>query len=117
MITPAEIINYVNEKYLTVPDHPWQKYLDYTVLRHRHSGKWYGLIMKVPAHKLGLSGTDKVEVINLKSDPLLVNMLNHPDIFPAYHMNKKHWITVLLNRSMPKAEIFRLIDLSFELTN
>lgn len=37
-------------------------------------------------------------------------------ILPAYHMNKEHWITVLLDGTVEKEEICNLIDISFELT-
>lgn len=33
--------------YETEPDYPWQKWLDYAVLRHRENRKWYGLLMTV----------------------------------------------------------------------
>jgi len=55
--------------------------------------------------------------INLKCDPQEAIMLR--DIFsaviPGYHMNKKHWNTVLLDNSMPDGEIQRMIDNSYAL--
>jgi predicted DNA-binding protein (MmcQ/YjbR family) len=35
---------------------------------------------------------------------------------PAYHMNKEHWLTVLLDNTVPEKEIYELIDDSYELT-
>ncbi len=35
---------------------------------------------------------------------------------PAYHMNKEHWITILLDGSVEREKIKQLIDLSYELT-
>lgn len=55
--------------------------------------------------------------LNLKCDPDEALALR--DIFPAvtpgYHMNKKHWNTVLLDGSVPEGEIERMIDNSYRL--
>ncbi len=55
--------------------------------------------------------------INLKCDPDQAFILR--DIFdaviPGYHMNKKHWNTVILNGSIPTSEIERMIDHSYGL--
>ncbi|MBQ0754017.1 MAG: MmcQ/YjbR family DNA-binding protein [Gammaproteobacteria bacterium] len=60
---------------------------------------------------------DGAAQINLKCDPHEALMLR--DIFPAvrpgYHMNKKHWNTVLLDGSIPRGEVERMIDLSWSL--
>lgn len=58
-----------------------------------------------------------MEQINLKCDPHEALMLR--DIFAAvqagYHMNKKHWNTVLLDGSVPRGEVERMIDMSWQL--
>ena len=55
--------------------------------------------------------------INLKCDPAQAAALR--DLFPAvsagYHMNKKHWNTVLLDGSIPPGELTRMIDHSYRL--
>ena len=60
---------------------------------------------------------DHVTRVNLKCDPLETIQLR--DIFdgvtPGYHMNKKHWNTVLVNDSIPCGEIERMIDASYRL--
>lgn len=55
--------------------------------------------------------------LNLKCDPTLSLHLRsqYPEITPGYHMNKKHWNTVLIDGKLPDDEIFRLIDHSYEL--
>ncbi|MBD7913424.1 MmcQ/YjbR family DNA-binding protein [Clostridium cibarium] len=117
MIEREEIFNYVKGKFYTEPDYPWLKYPDHAVLRHEGGGKWYGLIMNVPRIKLGLTGKGSVEILNLKCDPELKSILRDQEgILPAYHMNKEHWITIVLNSSFPKEEINNLIDLSYDLT-
>lgn len=55
--------------------------------------------------------------INLKCDPHQAFILR--DIFeaviPGYHMNKKHWNTVILDGSIPRGEVERMIDHSYSL--
>ncbi|APM41230.1 MmcQ family protein [Clostridium kluyveri] len=89
-----EIFDYVKEKFDTEPD----KYPDYAVLRHDGSGKWYGLIMNVPRIKLDFTKKGSDEILDLKCDPALNSLLgSHQGILPAYHMNTKHWITIVLD--------------------
>jgi predicted DNA-binding protein (MmcQ/YjbR family) len=117
VIEREEIFAYVKEKFDTEPDHPWFKYPDYVVLRHEGGGKWYGLIMNVPRIKLGLTGKGSAEILDLKCDPALNSLLrDQQGILPAYHMNKEHWITIELDSSFPKEEIYNLINLSYDLT-
>ncbi len=111
------VLKYVREKYGTEPEYLWVKYPDYAVLRHSDSGKWYAVIMNVQKSKLGLSGSENVEIINVKADRLMLGSLIMRDgIMPGYHQNKENWISVLLDGTVNKEEIFWLIDLSFNLT-
>lgn len=117
MINREEILAYVKGKFDTEPDYPWVKHPDYAVLRHKWAGKWYGVIMNVPRVKLGLSGEGRVDIINLKGNPELNSLLrSQQGILPAYHMNKEHWITIVLDSPFPKDEIFNLINSSYSLT-
>lgn len=111
-----EILAWCMETYDTVPDHPWAKYPENAVLRGK-SGKWYGLIMPVPRDKLKLPGNDNVDVLNVKCDSNLIGSLRQKEGFlPAYHMNKENWISILLDGTVPEAEIRTLIDLSYQMT-
>ena len=55
--------------------------------------------------------------MNLKCDPQEALMLRDvfEDVIPGYHMNKKHWNTVIINGSIPNREIERMIDHSYGL--
>ncbi|WP_440056236.1 MmcQ/YjbR family DNA-binding protein [Pseudoalteromonas sp. T1lg65] len=55
--------------------------------------------------------------VNLKCDPDEANALRDifPAVLPGYHMNKKHWNTVILDGSIPVGELQRMIDNSFRL--
>ena len=117
MIERQEIFAYVKEKFDTEPDYPWLKYPDYAVFRHDGGGKWYGLIMKVPRIKLGLTEKGSAEILDLKCEPALNGALRgQQGILPAYHMNKEHWITIVLDSPFPNEEIYNLINLSYDLT-
>lgn len=111
------IITYVDEKYGTIPENPWIKDPESTVLRHRNNAKWYGLLMNIPSSKLGFNDGKNVEILNVKSDPILIeSLVDNKTYFKAYHMNRIHWITVLLKNVQNEEEIFNLISLSYDMT-
>ena len=111
------ILAYVREKFGTEPEYPWARYPRYAVLRHRQGRKWYGLIMDVPGNRLGLGGDGPVEIINLKSNGVLDLLISGtPGILPAYHMAKRHWVSILLDGGITSEELFTLIDESHALT-
>ncbi len=55
--------------------------------------------------------------LNLKCDPDLAEVLRatYPCVIPGYHMSKKHWNTVILDGSLEEAEVFKMINLSYDL--
>lgn len=106
MLTRKDIFKHVKEKYGTLPDYPWQKYPQYAALRHKASEKWYGLIMSVHPEKVGLEGNEKIDILNLKCPPEISdNIKNGKNILPGYHMDKEHWISLVLESTDPKGEI------------
>ena len=71
--------------------------------------------MKINWKKLNVLNEGDVEIINLKVPPEEVKgLVKREDIYPAYHMNKKHWISVCLNRTVLDSEVFNLIAKSYE---
>lgn len=112
------IFDYIKKKYKVSPEYPWRKYDGNAVFRHSDNNKWFALVMGVRRSKLGLSGDDYVDVINLKvNDTFFRDMLVQEDgIMPAYHMNKQHWITVLLDGTVEADKVYDLIDMSFMAT-
>ena len=85
------------------------------VFRHTDNKKWFALVMDVQGNKLGLSGSEYIDVVNLKMDDLFFRdiIIKEDGIMPAYHMNKMHWVTVLLNGMVPEKRVLELIDMSF----
>lgn len=111
-----EILQFAAEQYGTEPAYLWAKYPRYAALRHNDK-KWYALIMDVPKEKLRLPGTGIVDIINLKVEPLLAGSLRmEKGFFPAYHMNRENWTSVLLDGTVDLAQIKDLLGLSYDLT-
>lgn len=117
MIGRAELIAYIGEEYGVSPDYPWARTPNFAIFRHPHNHKWFCALMDLTEDKLGLAGTRLIDALNLKCDPVLIGSLrNTPGIFPAYHMNKEHWITVVLSGEVTEETLHSLIDLSYMLT-
>lgn len=113
----TEFEQFILAWYPSKSDCPWASHPRHKVFRHRGNRKWFALIMNVSRDKLGLSGSDMLDVVNLKCDPLLIPSLRErPGCFPAYHMNKAHWITVALDDSASDETIKMLLDMSYAAT-
>ena len=71
--------------------------------------------MDVPSGKLGLTGEQFVDVMNVKCNPIMIgSLLSEKGFLPAYHMNKNHWISIVLDESVPDDQIFPLLELSYD---
>ena len=55
--------------------------------------------------------------LSLKCDPQLAVVLRekYESVMPGYHLNKKHWNTVIIDDSIPENEIYKMIDESYSL--
>lgn len=112
-----DLDKYIEETYGIKADFPFEDDFKTAVYRHRESRKWFALLMQLPKEKFIPSTKEIVWVVNLKCDPLLIgSLLLEEGIHPAYHMNKSHWISVLINE-IEKEKLCWLLDLSFELTS
>ena len=99
------------------PDFPWPDTPDYCVFRCPNQ-KWFALVMKVKYRQLGLTGEEEVWVVNMKaSTEDIPNLIEQKSIFPAWHMNKKHWITVLLTAATSFEKLSQLTEKSYGLVN
>lgn len=96
-MTKQDFINYCISAYGTVPDFPFEDDFVTTVLRHADTRKWYALVMQVSRRKFGQASDESVDVVNLKMPVEMFGSFGTEDgVYPAYHMNKLHWISVLL---------------------
>ena len=114
IVKTEEIFEYVQKQYGTVPEYLWSKSPDSVVLRHKN-GKWYAVFMTVEKSKLGLEGNDLVAIMDVKCDPEMTSMIIQTYGFlPGYHMNKQHWITILLDGSVSEAKTLDFLDMSYQ---
>ena len=113
----SEIIDYCNEKYGENHVNPFKKHPDILVFVNEKN-KWYALLSDVEYNKLNKNTdiTTKVKILNLKypTDNILY-IIDNQNIFPAYHMNKKHWISIVLDKNIKLETIKELIDISYSL--
>lgn len=103
------------------PDFPWEhssRYQSYGAFRHTSNRKWFALIMNVKREVLDKDGnTSLIDILNVKIPPAQGDELRQiPGIYPAYHMNHKTWISVVLDETLPDEKILELIDTSYQLT-
>ena len=110
-----DYIAWIKNQFGAEPDYPWPDTPDYCVFRCQNE-KWFALIMKIKYRQLGLSGDEEVWVVNMKaSQHKIPNLIDKKSIFPAWHMNKKHWITVLLTAVTDFNKLCELTQKSWEL--
>jgi len=144
-MTRDEFIKMVSEIYGVNAEFPWFDYPNYAVFRHAQNAKWFAVLMDVKSEKiisrvrsensdengeiLGvnallnlLENHDKIDIINLKFSEkfagecgFLGEMIESDALFSAYHMNKKHWLSVALDLAQPRL-VRNLLGMSFELT-
>ena len=109
---------YIKNVYGATAEFPWLSAPTFAVYRHESNSKWFAVIMEIPKNKIGIEEEGNINVVNLKSDPLLIgSLILDKGIHPAYHMNKNHWITVCLDGSVEEEKMIWLLNLSFDLTN
>ncbi len=111
----SQVIDEIVSKYDVQPEFPWEEYPTFCTFKAANK-KWFALIMDIGADKLGLKDKNLVSVINLKLPAEEIPaLIDNKFIFPAYHMNKKYWITALLNKATPRQKLFDLIDKSYKI--
>ena len=111
-----ELAAYLTDTYSVEGEHLFAKYPGFLVFRHSGNKKGFAVIMDIPRKNLGLTGDGEISVVNLKCDPRLIGSFREePGIFPGWHMNKAHWLTVALDGTEEETIRF-LVDMSYELT-
>ena len=109
------IIEYTTNHYKDELEHLWVKFPDDSIIRKKENQKWYCLFMKVEAQKLGLKENKIYDVIDLRGNEKKINSIDNKIIFPGYHMNKKHWFTLILDERISDNEIYSMIEESYSL--
>jgi len=113
----AEKLNFLSEK-------PYQKHRKF-FLRKPEAIETFPFGPQVAVYKVKgkmfatLAQDDGVWSANLKCDPIWALSLRkkYPSIQPGYHMNKRHWNTVILDGSLPPSLIRKMVELSYVLVS
>ncbi len=115
-MTRQEFFEYCQEAYGISPDYPFEEDFETAVFRHTSNRKWFALAMHISKSRLGIKSDETADVVNMKLPTELLGSFDETDgVYPAYHMNKKHWISVLLDSAGTDTIKF-LLSLSFEAT-
>ena len=113
----SEVVDYCNNRYGENHINPFKKHPDILAFVNEKN-KWYALLSDVEYNKLNKNTdiTTKVKILNVKypTDRIL-EIIDNKNIFPAYHMNKKHWISIVLDKNIKLKTIKELIDISYSL--
>ena len=110
------IMTQVQEKYGNQLEFLWEKSPDTAVLRHEGNQKWYAVLMRISWDKLEKGREGQVEAVNLKHDQV-ADLLSKKGIYPAFHMNKRYWISVAFDDTLSDEELLELIEKSWNLTS
>ena len=115
-MTKQQFLLYCLSAYGTSPDYPFDEDFETAVLRHTNNRKWYAIVMRVPRRKFDFDSDEVIDVVNLKLPTEMFGSFGTTDgVYPAYHMNKLHWISVILPDASDDVVQF-LINVSFEAT-
>ena len=111
------ISDLIFQKFGDKPLFMWKEYPTFGVFKNPESNKWYGLIMSIERSKLCGKSSEPVEVMNLKLNPESIpELVKIKGIYPAYHMNKKYWISLTLDDTLADNEIMKYISESYSYT-
>jgi len=104
------------EDYGTEPDYPFEKDTETAVFRHISNKKWFAIAMRVPLKRFKADGESIVDVVNVKIPPEMFGSFSENDgVYPAYHMNKAHWVSILIEFASDETVDF-LLNASFFVT-
>lgn len=107
LLTRSQIIAHC----MTYPDavetYPFHDF-NWTVMQHTGNGKMFAAIFE----------RNGIIWVNVKAEPdwAVIWCGTYESVQPAYHMNKRHWVSILLDGKMANEDIVRLIDDSYHLT-
>ena len=111
------IADKIFELYGNRPEFLWEKFPTYGVFRNSISKKWYCIIMNINHSKLDKNKSGEVEIINLKTDENEIkDLLKIYGFYRAWHMNKKSWVSILLDNTLKDDAIIKYIQKSHKLT-
>lgn len=113
------IIRYVREHFGDELEFLWESSPRTAIWRNPRNRKWYALLTVVAKNKLGLDSDELVEIIDLRfaKNEALDFAESNENVYPGYHMNKRNWITVILDGSMELEQVLGLLEGSYGTVN
>lgn len=112
-----KIIQYVREKYQDELEFLWKSSPNNAIWRNKENQKWYAILLTISAQKLGIDSQEQMEIIDLRyPKEKISDIINNKEIYAGYHMNKKSWITIVLDGSVTTERIIELLDSSYLLS-
>ncbi len=113
-----QIIEHIKEHYGDGLEFLWIDTPNAAVLRHKENKKWYAVFMAINARKLGLHNDETISIVNVKAKPEFIDeSVDNTRFFRAYHMNKKHWLTIKLDESVDFKAVREFIATSYAMTS
>lgn len=110
------VIEYARNTYGDELEFLWEKSPKNAILRRKDNRKWYAALLTIAKSKLGAFPDEEIEVLDLRAAPEAIpDMVDGKRVFAGYHMNKKHWITLPLDGTLPAEEICAMLDTSYAL--
>ena len=109
------ITQYIQDTYGTQAEYLWADSPGNAIFRHSAGKKWYAAMMRVLPEKLGLAEGEALDVMDIKCSTIMIgSLLATKGFLPAYHMNKDHWISIILDGSVSDGQIIPLLELSYD---
>ena len=110
------LMEYCTAQFGTKPEAPWEDSPDFYTFKTARRNKWYALFMTIPYKSLGLAAKGTLDVVNVKLPPEKVAyLIDRVHFYPAYHMNKKHWLTIILDKEADEPLVQQLLEESYAL--
>lgn len=109
------LMNYISQRFQGRIEYLWERSPDSGAIRHRDTLKWYGVFMAIDWKKLDAGKSGNIEVLNVKTNQA-ADLTHEKGIYPAFHMNKKYWVSIPLDNTLADEELFSLVDRSWQLT-
>lgn len=112
-----QIIEHIKEHYGDELEFLWLDSPNSAIFRHKENKKWYALVVALNARKLGLKAVEIINIMNVKAKPKIIDdLVDNASFFRAYHMNKKHWLTIKLDESVNLKTFKKLVEESYQMT-
>lgn len=110
------VVHHILEKFNVEYEKPWDTNPNFMTFKTKKNNKWFAIIMDIPYKSLKIEKEGIIDLINIKLKPgEIQSLIDNINYFPAYHMNKKHWITIFLNKNTDLDTLKELIEKSYKL--